>query len=89
MLHLSFRQQAAKDAPPQRRARVPDERAALGLLGLLTAWTVYYGATQYLALRTAASHTYQIWHARWAFAGQQNYRLLPRTELLKLTHAPL
>jgi hypothetical protein len=58
-----LRLQAAKDARPQRRFRTPVS-ALLGMVGLLTAWTVYYAATQYLMLRNGADHSYRVWHAR-------------------------
>jgi hypothetical protein len=58
-----LRLQAEKDARPQSRRRLPIG-PILGLAGLLTAWTVYYAATQYLVLRHANDHAYQVWHAR-------------------------
>jgi len=58
-----LRLQAAKDSPPPRRLRFP-VGAVLGLAVLLTAWTVYYAATQYLLLRHSADHAYRVWHAR-------------------------
>src|SRR5579863_9940569 len=56
-----LRLQAAKGVAAPRRLPVS---ALLGLVGLLTAWTVYFAATQYLALRHSADHTYRVWHAR-------------------------
>jgi hypothetical protein len=53
----------AANQPRPRRFRVP-VGPLLAMAGLLTAWTVYYAATQYLILRTAADHTYRIHHAR-------------------------
>jgi hypothetical protein len=58
-----LRQQAAQNTPGPQRVRVPVS-ALLGFAGLLTAWTVYYAATQYLALRHSTQHTYRVWHAR-------------------------
>jgi hypothetical protein len=37
--------------------------ALLGLVGLLTAWMVFYAATQYLVLRAASDRSYRTWHA--------------------------
>jgi hypothetical protein len=36
----------------------------LAAAGLLTAWGVYYGVTQYLVLRSTADHNTRVWHAR-------------------------
>ena len=58
-----LRLQAAKEVRPQRHLRMP-VGALLGLAGLLTAWTVYCAATQYLVLRNGADHSYRSWHAR-------------------------
>lgn len=55
--------QAAKEARPERRWRMP-MGAFLGLLGLLTAWLVFYGATSYLAMRSSTEHAARVWHAR-------------------------
>jgi hypothetical protein len=58
---VCLRQQATQDVAARRRLPVS---ALLGFVGLLTAWTVYYAATQYLVLRHSADHTYRVWHAR-------------------------
>ena len=57
-----LRLQAAQETRPHRSLRVP-VGAMLAVAGLLTAWTVYYAATQYLLLRASADH-YRVWHAR-------------------------
>jgi len=54
---------AAKEAGPTRRFRMP-VGAFLGVAGLLTAWTVYYAATQYLVLRNGPDRVKRVWHAR-------------------------
>jgi hypothetical protein len=54
---------AAKGGGTQRRVRVP-VGAILGLLGVLTAGSVYYAAAEYLVIRSSADHAYRLWHAR-------------------------
>ena len=58
-----LRLQAAKDKPSLRGRSLPIG-ALLGVAGLLTAWTVYYAATQYLVLRSGADHSYRPGHPR-------------------------
>ncbi len=58
-----LRLQAARETPTPRRMRMP-VGAFLGLLGLLSAWTVYYGATEFLTIRNGSDHAYRVWHAR-------------------------
>ena len=58
-----LRAQAAKEARPPRHPRLP-VGALLAVAGLLSAWTVYYAATQYLVMRNIADHSYKSWHAR-------------------------
>lgn len=58
-----LRAEAARDARPKRRLRLP-MGVLLGMVGLLTAWTVYYAAAQYLILRNSSDHSYRVWHAR-------------------------
>ena len=55
--------ETAKPAHAPRRFRMP-VGALLALAGLLTAWTVYYAAARYLLLRSAAGHSYHVWHVR-------------------------
>jgi hypothetical protein len=50
-----LRLQATK-ATPTKRLRMP-VGALMGLAGLLTAWTVYYAATQYLLVRNSPDHS--------------------------------
>jgi hypothetical protein len=58
-----LRLEAAKAARPARRFRLP-VGAFLGLIGLLTAWTMFYAAAQYLVLRSGADRSSRVWHAR-------------------------
>jgi hypothetical protein len=51
-----------------RQAHAPGRRLPAGLLmallGLVTAWTVFFAAAQYLALRSSADHVYRTRHVR-------------------------
>lgn len=58
-----LRLEAARHNGPSRRWRIP-LGPLLGLLGLLTAWTVFYATTQYLMLRSASDHSYRSWHVQ-------------------------
>ena len=55
--------ESAKAAQSKRKIGVP-VGAILAMVGLLTAWTVYYAATEYLVLRSGSTHNYRSWHAR-------------------------
>jgi hypothetical protein len=55
--------ESARKTGPKRRVGVP-VGAMLAIAGLLTAWTVYYAATEYLVMRSSADHNYRVWHAR-------------------------
>ena len=48
---------------PKAYRRVP-VGPILAVIGLLTAWCVYYGATWYMVVRGSADHSYRIWHSR-------------------------
>jgi hypothetical protein len=58
-----LRAEAERAAKPRRRLRTP-VGAILAIAGLLTAWTVYYAAAQYLVLRGTAAQNTRVWHAR-------------------------
>lgn len=58
-----LRLQEGKGTSSSRGRRFP-VGALLGLMGLLTAWTIYYAAAEYLVLRSGADHSYRVWHAK-------------------------
>jgi len=58
-----LRAHATNERRPPRRVRLP-VGPLLGLAGLLTAWTVFYAATQYLALQHEVTRTNRVLHAR-------------------------
>jgi hypothetical protein len=58
-----LRMAAAGQDRPAPRFRFP-AGPLLAITGLLTAWIVFYGSAQYLALRSEGDHSYRIWHVR-------------------------